>query len=105
MSIKGTEGMSHTDIEQAIAGGGKFVTYQYCISIILMTFRRSSDVYFIKPGEGGKGIGFTLLTVFFGWWGIPWGPIYSIGSIVTNLGGGKDVTQEICSLNGLSLGY
>ena len=42
-----------------------------------------------------KGLGFTALTFVLGWWGIPWGPIYSIGSLGTNLSGGKDVTKEI----------
>ena len=29
------------------------------------------------------------------WWGIPWGPIYTVGCLSTNLKGGKDVTDEI----------
>ena len=39
-------------------------------------------------------MGFTLLTLVLGWWGIPWGPIYTIGSIYTNFNGGKDVVSE-----------
>jgi hypothetical protein len=31
------------------------------------------------------------LTSLLGWWGIPWGPIYSIQSLVTNFRGGKQV--------------
>jgi hypothetical protein len=27
--------------------------------------------------------------------GIPWGPIYTIGSLIQNFGGGKDVTKEV----------
>jgi len=38
---------------------------------------------------------FTILTMLLGWWGIPWGPIYTIGSIFRNLSGGVDVTQEV----------
>jgi hypothetical protein len=30
-----------------------------------------------------------------GWWGIPWGPIFSIQSLITNFKGGKDLTAEI----------
>jgi len=30
-----------------------------------------------------------------GWWGIPWGPIWTISTIVTNLRGGRDVTNEV----------
>lgn len=107
MKVTGTEGMTHEDINHALGQGGKFVTFSYTISIVFMTFKRSSDVYFIKPGEGtaGKSIGFTLLTLIMGWWGIPWGPIYSIGSLITNLGGGKDVTHEIAALNGFTPVY
>jgi len=45
----------------------------------------------------GKGMGFTLLTLVAGWWGFPWGPIYSVQSIYSNLSGGKDVTKEIAA--------
>ena len=30
-----------------------------------------------------------------GWWGIPWGPIWTISTIVTNLRGGRDVTNDV----------
>ncbi len=97
MPILGIEGMNREQLQFEVQQGGKFVYFQYCISVILMTFRRSSDIYFIRAGEGtfSKGIGFTLLSLVAGWWGIPWGPIYTIGSVVTNFGGGKDVTQEV----------
>jgi hypothetical protein len=36
-----------------------------------------------------------LITLGLGWWGIPWGPIYSIGSLFSNLTGGKDMTKEV----------
>ena len=82
--------------------GGRFVVYEYCVSIVIMTFRRPSDIYFIRAGERSvAGFGFTLLTLFLGWWGFPWGPIYTIGVLITNLSGGKDVTAEVvASLQG-----
>ena len=96
-TIKGIEGMTNEQINLELLKGGKFVIFSYCFSIIIMTFRRSSDIYFIKQGEStvSKSIGYTLLTLVVGWWGIPWGPIYSIGALFTNLSGGKDITQEI----------
>ena len=77
--------------------GGKFVIFQYAISLVFFTTRQSSSIYFIKDGESAfpKHIGFTLLTFVLGWWGIPWGPVYSIGTIATNFSGGKDVTAEV----------
>lgn len=96
MKIIGIEGLTVAQLDDELKKGGKFVAYQYCISIIIMTFRRSSNIYLIKGGESsfGKGLKYTLLTLIFGWWGLPWGPIYTIGSISTNCKGGKDVTQE-----------
>ncbi|AWM13821.1 hypothetical protein DI487_08060 [Flavobacterium sediminis] len=96
-AIKNIEGLSTDDINRELSRGAKFVVFQYCFSILIMTFKRGSDVYFIKADESTvkHSIGYTLLTLFFGWWGIPWGPIYSIGSLYTNLSGGKDITQEV----------
>lgn len=97
MKVVGIEGLQPQQVAEELQRGAKFVVYQYCISVIVMTFKRSSDIYYIRPGESRhtKGIGFTLLSLVAGWWGIPWGPIYTIGSIVTNFGGGKDVTADV----------
>lgn len=97
--FKNTEGLTTSEIKRHLEQGGKFVIYEYCISIIVMSFKQGSDIYFIKAGESGinKGLKFTFLTVLLGWWGIPWGPIYSIGALYTNLRGGKNVTQEVLS--------
>lgn len=97
--IRNTDGLTTDQINRELAHGAKFVIYQYTISILVMTFRRSSDIYFVRAGESGvlKGLPYTLITFVFGWWGIPWGPIYSIGSLYHNLRGGKNVTAEIIS--------
>lgn len=84
-------------LQQEIQQGGKFVIYQYCISILILTFKRSSNIYFISHEENAvvKGLPFTLISFFLGWWGIPWGPIYTIQSIWVNFSGGKDITREV----------
>lgn len=84
-------------LQQEIQQGGKFVIYQYCISILILTFKRSSAIYFISHEENAvvKGLPFTLISLFLGWWGIPWGPIYTIQSIWVNFSGGKDITREV----------
>jgi hypothetical protein len=95
--IVGIDGMTLGQLDQQVAAGGQFVYYQYTISIIVMTFRRGSDIFFIAPGEShmAKSWPYSLVTLLLGWWGIPWGPIYSVGSLVTNFGGGKIVTEEV----------
>lgn len=97
MQIHGLENMSAQQLSHEVMRGGKFVVFEYCISIIILTFKRGSGIYFIRPGESavGKSISFILISLLLGWWGFPWGPIYTITSLVTNLGGGKDVTMEV----------
>jgi hypothetical protein len=97
MKIQGLEGMTASALTAEVARGAKFVFFQYCVSVVILTFKRSSDIYFIRVGENAvaRGLGFTTVSLLFGWWGIPWGPIYTIQSLITNLGGGKDVTTEV----------
>ncbi len=97
--IKGLEGMTAEDIQIEIQRGGAFVRYQYCISVLVMTFKRSSGIYFIKGGRSrvGQGIGYSCISLICGWWGIPWGPIWTISTVVTNFSGGKDITGPVMS--------
>ena len=89
--------MTLEHVQNEVANGGRFVLYTYTISIGVMTFKRPSSIYFIKAGEKGffKGLPFTLTSLFLGWWGIPWGPVYTFGSLYHNLKGGKVVTNEV----------
>jgi len=97
MQIKNAENLRSVELKQELENGGRFVVFEYCISIIILTFRRSSAVYFVRGDESTIRFSwsFTLITFLLGWWGIPWGPIYSIGSIFNNFTGGKNVTAEI----------
>jgi len=86
-------------LQQEIQQGGKFVIYQYCISLLVITFKRPSNIYFISHESNAvvKGLPFTLLSLLLGWWGIPWGPIYTIQSVWINFKGGRDVTNEVAA--------
>jgi hypothetical protein len=97
MTIVGAENLTSDQMHQEILRGGKFVIYQYCISALLVTFKRSSNVYFIRANESAvaKGLGYTATSLALGWWGLPWGPIYTIQTIWANVTGGHDVTPEI----------
>lgn len=97
VKIRGIEGMRAGEVDFEIQRGARFVFFQYCISIVVLTFRRASDIYFLRQGESAvtKGLPFTLLSLVAGWWGIPWGPIYTIQSVYNNSRGGKDVTESV----------
>ena len=97
MQILGIQGMSDDQVNFEVAQGARFVYFTYCFSVLIMTFKRSSDVFFIRAGESrvAKGLPYVLLTLLVGWWGIPWGPIWTIGCIAKDLSGGEDVTAKI----------
>ena len=97
--VHGIDGLSVADLEAIIADGGKFVVFPYCVSIVVLSFRRSSDVYLLQRGESGlaKGWGYAVLSFFFGWWGFPMGLIWTPYTMFQTLSGGKDVTPEMMS--------
>jgi len=97
MQIIGLDGMTSERLQYELQRGGKFVYYEYCISLLIVTLRRSSDVYFVRAGASAvpRILGFSAISLFLGWWGIPWGPIYTVATIAANLGGGKVVTKEV----------
>ncbi len=97
MEIHGIEGLSPDEVRSRVNQGGRFVIFTWTVSFIVMTVRRPTAVIFINPGESAllKSLPYTLISLFFGWWGIPWGFIYTPMSIFQNLGGGRDVTAEM----------
>ena len=97
--VNGLENMTGAELSAELQKGGKFVVYEYCISIVILTFFRSSNVTFVKADENAvtKGLRYTALTFLLGWWGIPWGPIRSVQALITNFKGGKDVTERVVS--------
>ncbi|MDR3219142.1 MAG: hypothetical protein LBU22_09265 [Dysgonamonadaceae bacterium] len=96
MDIKGIEHLSLDEIRTEVAHGAKFVYFTYCISLIIITFRRPSATYFVRSRESAIKYGwpFFLISLIFGWWGIPWGPVYTIGALFGAFKG-KNLTNEI----------
>lgn len=97
MEIKGLEGVSVAQLADDLERGARFVRFEYVISVVLVTFRRSSAIYYLRPGQSAlsKSWPYTLLSAVLGWWGIPWGFIYTPGAIFRNLRGGRDLTQRV----------
>jgi len=93
-------GIEHLTIKQFIYelnNGASFRRFKYATSIITVTYTKVSSIIFIKSDENYfiKGLPYALKTLFFGWWAIPYGPIYSIGYLFSYLFGGENMTKEI----------
>ena len=100
MNIKGISGMTIPQIQDEIMCGGRFVRFPFCISLVVVSFRYASAVYLIKRDETAflKALPFGLVSTLLGWWGIPWGPVYTIGCLLAVLKGGKDVTVDMMNI-------
>ena len=100
MKVNGIDGIPPEQIVDEIRRGAKFVIYEYCISVFIVTVRKDSEVFYIRPGQSrvSGGTGFTAMSLLTGWFGFPHGPIYTITSVMTNLRGGRDVTMQVAAM-------
>ncbi|HJZ90845.1 MAG TPA: hypothetical protein VKE40_08215 [Gemmataceae bacterium] len=97
MRIVGLDGISDREFAEEIQNGARFVVYQYCVSLLIVTFKQPTNIYFVRAGQSRvvKGLPWTLLSWVVGWWGFPFGIIFTIWVTATNFAGGTDVTDEI----------
>ncbi len=95
MDIKGAENLSPQEFAYELQRGGRVVEFSYCISALVVTFRRSAMVL-VRPGESAMSAAapYLLLSLFFGWWGFPFGLIFTPIAILQNLTGGTDHTAR-----------
>ncbi|MDX2111788.1 MAG: DUF4339 domain-containing protein [Verrucomicrobiota bacterium] len=89
-------GYNDAMIERFFDEGGKVVRFKYTISVVILTFTRESELVLVQPGKSrvAAGLSYTVMTFFLGWWGFPWGFIYTPASLIENLTGGKDLTES-----------
>jgi hypothetical protein len=99
LRIDGLVRATPESVARAVADGSRLVCFEYCISLAVASLRRTTCVYIVPAGRVGLpgGWRYTLLSLLLGWWGIPWGLIYTPLVIITNLSGGCDVTDEVCA--------
>ena len=96
MTMEEVARLSVAELNRELANGARFVQFSYTISFVVMTIKRYSKVFFIRDNGNMSDVRwkYTLINIFLGWWGIPFGPIYTIWSFIENAKG-KDVTNEI----------
>ncbi len=97
MRVRGAEHLSPRQIAAVVAQGGRLVVFEFCISLLVVTLRCPTRVHLLRPGQLGAlvSLPYTLLTFLLGWWGLPWGVIYTPLVLANNLCGGADVTAQL----------
>ncbi|WP_338846161.1 hypothetical protein V8J88_20680 [Massilia sp. W12] len=97
MNIKGIEHLSNEELQAELAQGARFVIFQYCISVLVMSFKRNSPIYFIPAQHKAapRSLRFIGISLLAGWWSLPWGPIWTWRTVKNNIKGGIDVTRHV----------
>jgi hypothetical protein len=97
LTLRGVSGLTVADVNTQVAQGGRFVVFQFVVSLFVVSLRRNSPIYFVRAGEStlAKCLPWCGLSLIFGWWGIPWGILWTPFSILRNLRGGIDVTEKV----------
>ena len=95
------EVLSPVEIRDLVSRGYRFVRFERCTSFLFATIRHESPVYFTENWQDRylHGLGYSLLSLLLGPWGVPWGAFLTAQSIWTNLTGGIDVTEEVLASN------
>lgn len=72
----------------------KLTQYQVALSFLIVSFRVPSRLYIVGHGSSALVASlFTLISPLLGWWGVPWGPVYTLRAVWRNARGG--VTRSV----------
>jgi hypothetical protein len=67
----------------------RYVVFRRVYSFVLATVRTPVQGIFCASCARKEAFTSSLITMFTGWWGFPWGPIYTVGVILGNGFGGE----------------
>lgn len=73
----------------AVSVQPRYVIYWRVISLLLVTLRQPVQGVFCRACADRKALGASAVTWLLGWWGLPWGPFWTVRALVGNLTGGR----------------
>ena len=97
LALGGSRPLFLEEIRARVAAGARLVRFEFCFSFILFTIRRQSPIYLTESWQERylRGLGYSLLAITLGPWGVPWGLIYTPWAVWVNLTGGVDETDVL----------
>lgn len=72
-----------------ISGQPRYSIYYQVVSVLVVSMRNVSQGVFCSRCGAKEAYKSSLQTWLLGWWGIPWGPLWSISALFWNMVGGK----------------
>jgi DnaJ-domain-containing protein 1 len=85
---------------QEVTAQPRYVIFYNVKSFLVVTIRTPVQGIFCRSCADEKAFRSTVITWLLGWWGFPWGLVYSTHAIINNLLGGskpKDVNARLLS--------
>jgi hypothetical protein len=82
----------------AVSAQPRYIIFWYVISLLFVTSRRTMQGVFCPSCAPKRAVQASAITWMLGWWGFPWGPIWTIGALYRNLLSGTqsaDVNAQI----------
>ncbi len=78
-----------------LAAGERIVCYEMCVSCLWVTWQGLSPPRRVRSRRERflRGLGYSLLSLLCGPWGIPWGITATLRAWTVNFRGGHDLTE------------
>ncbi|HSI20107.1 MAG TPA: hypothetical protein VLA04_00055 [Verrucomicrobiae bacterium] len=95
--IIGSAGLTDEEFFSSLHNGtGRVVDYSYTLSAIAVSMGLHSGLHYRRSYLAGvlQSLPYSFVSLFFGWWGFPWGPLFTISALGINLTGGNNKTKE-----------
>ena len=67
----------------------RFVIYWWVLGYLVGTRRQAVQGVFCRTCADTRALRASLLTWLFGWWALPWAPVWSVAALWRNLRGGE----------------
>jgi hypothetical protein len=95
--LGGSRPLFPDEVRARVAAGARLVRFEFCVSLLLFTVRRQSPVFLTESWQHRylRGLGYSLLALLLGPWGVPWGFVWTPWAVWVNLTGGVDETDAV----------
>ena len=76
----------------------RYVIFYRVVSILIMSYKTPIQGIYCSDCASKAALTASAISWFAGWWGIPWGPIWTIEAIYKNLMGGEEMNAQNATL-------
>jgi hypothetical protein len=97
LQLRGTRPLFGEELRTRILDGARCVRFEFCFSFVFVTIRQQSPVYLTHSWQERylRGLWFSVISLLFGLWGVPWGLLWVPWAVWVNTTGGVDCTDEV----------